>query len=419
MEAEEKTRLEVLIQPEMLRKETKTADELKKFDERFFKIFDNNPVGMVISNLETSKYQYVNEKFAEYFGYTKEEVIGKTAFELNLSDPEHREKIISGLKSKGAVKDIEILVRKKNGETFWALVSVQMLLMNDEKFVLSSFYNISERKKASAALMIANQELVFQNAEKEKRAAELIIANKELVFQNAEKEKRAAELTTASEKLIKAESQVRNFAKYLNHVLEHERARIAREIHDELGQQLAGIKMGLSSFKKFGNAENAIEEKVKGIMKDVDVTIQSLRKIATELRPGILDTLGLIPSIQWLVKEFENKTKMKCRLEINTSEHKFEKNISTCYFRICQEALTNVSKHANASEVIISIRHDKDSLMLKISDNGKGIVSEKLENPFSMGLLGMRERANIIGGDFYITSKKDSGTIVQLQANVN
>jgi signal transduction histidine kinase len=222
----------------------------------------------------------------------------------------------------------------------------------------------------------------------------------------------------AYEKLVKSEKQIRNFAKHLNHVLEEERSSIAREIHDELGQQLAGIKIGISTFKRPDGTDPKIEEKVNEMMKDMDLTIQSLRKIATALRPGILDTLGLIPSIVWLGSEFEKKTKVQCTHALHVKEQKFEKDISTCFFRICQEALTNISKHAQASEVTIQVNEKDHELTMKISDNGKGIASEKLENPFSMGLLGMRERAGIIGAQLLIISHKNEGTTIQLKVKL-
>ncbi|MEO8760640.1 MAG: histidine kinase [Bacteroidia bacterium] len=216
------------------------------------------------------------------------------------------------------------------------------------------------------------------------------------------------------EQLVKSELEVRNFAKHLNETLEEERSHIAREIHDELGQQLAGIKMGISSLKK--QCEETTNEYIDTILKDIDSTIQSLRKIATELRPGILDTLGLIPSIKWLAQEFEKKTKIDCELHCDVEDLKYEQTLSTCFFRICQEGLTNINKHAGANKVIITIKQEKNKLTLKIADNGKGIVSEKLENPFSMGLLGMRERAGIIKAHLLITSKKNMGTMIQLTA---
>lgn len=151
------------------------------------------------------------------------------------------------------------------------------------------------------------------------------------------------------EKIIRSETQIRNFAAHLNHVLEEERAHLAREIHDELGQQIAGIKMGLSILKKGKGIDTEEEEKINIMITDADNTLQTMRKIATELRPGILDALGLTSSIQWLGNEFERKTKIKTIVKTNIPEKKFEKKIFTYFFRICQESLTNISKHAGAS----------------------------------------------------------------------
>ncbi|MBA3705681.1 MAG: PAS domain S-box protein, partial [Bacteroidetes bacterium] len=218
-------------------------------------------------------------------------------------------------------------------------------------------------------------------------------------------------------KIIDSEAQIRNFAKHLNRTKEEENAHIARELHDELGQQLAGIKMGIASIKKLSNTDVTREERMTAIIKDVDNTIHSLRKIATELRPGILDTLGLIPSIEWMVNEFEKKTVIKCHTTLNVKQQKFEKDISICFFRICQESLTNISKHAQAKKVTVKVDQNENELILSISDNGKGIADEKLDNPFSMGLLGMRERAKIIGAQLTIDSRS-SGTTVQLIAKI-
>jgi PAS domain S-box-containing protein len=173
----------------------------KKHDDSFLQIFDLNPIGMIISNLETTKFQYVNEVFLTSFGYTKAEVIGKTSIDLNLIEPESKEKLLFLLQEQGFVKNVEVLVRKKNGEIFWTLISIRIIILNNEKIAVNSFLNITERKKAADDLIISHKELVFQNEEKEKRAAELVIANKELAFQNNEKEKRAAELVIANKEL--------------------------------------------------------------------------------------------------------------------------------------------------------------------------------------------------------------------------
>ena len=139
----------------------------------------------------------------------------------------------------------------------------------------------------------------------------------------------------ADEKLIQSEQRIRNFAKHLNQAIEDERAHIAREMHDEIGQQLAGIKMALLNCKgpNYDSLKN--DDRVNKIIDDVDNTLQSVRKIATQLRPGILDSIGLIPSIEWLVKEFEKNTTIKFHLALSELEDVLDKNVSICFFRIC------------------------------------------------------------------------------------
>jgi signal transduction histidine kinase len=272
--------------------------------------------------------------------------------------------------------------------------------------VISESYDHYEkdRKMLERSIDLSSNEMIDLNSKLKKEADEL--------------KKAHFELKTVYGKLVRAEIEVRKFAKHIHHVLEEERLHIAKEIHDEFGQKLAGIKMGLSSIEKQDNTNVKTKEKINGMMEDVDMAIQSLRKIVTELRPGILDTLGLIPSIEWLFKEFKKKTNAACKMELSVEELEFEKNISTCFFRICQEALTNISKHAEATEVNMYLSYKEDTLMLKIIDNGKGIPGEKVENPLSEGLLVMRERANIIGADLEITSKQGSGTTVLLRAKI-
>lgn len=219
--------------------------------------------------------------------------------------------------------------------------------------------------------------------------------------------------------LVKTETDVRNFARQLNSMLEEERSRIAREIHDEFGQQLAAIKMSLGSLKRLAVDNGVAKAKLEEVVQDIENTMHSLRSFATELRPGILDTMGLMPSLEWLAKEFGKKTGIKCYLDFDSHEYEMEKTTSTCYFRICQEALTNVLKHAHAQNVVIQVYEEASHLLLNIVDDGIGIVEEKIQNPFSMGILGMKERANLIGGTLLIRRGTFGGTIVQLKAKIH
>lgn len=216
-------------------------------------------------------------------------------------------------------------------------------------------------------------------------------------------------------KLKKSEVVLRGFARHLNSVLENEKTRVAREIHDELGQLLIGVKLGISSLKKFSFDLPELDARLNGMLEDVDSSIQSVRKIATELRPGILDTLGLIPSVQWLSGEFSRKTSIPCNLRIQSEYQRFPKEFSTCCFRIIQEALNNASKHGQCSRIDISITQKEEQLIIMIEDNGVGIREEELNNPFSMGLLGMRERAAEVGARLDISSRPGCGVKIQLE----
>ena len=219
--------------------------------------------------------------------------------------------------------------------------------------------------------------------------------------------------------LVQTETDVRNFARQLNSMLEEERSRIAREIHDEFGQQLAGIKMSMASFKRLIDGNEKEKEELDEIILLVENTMHSLRSFATELRPGILDTMGLLPSLQWLAKEFEKKTGINCYFDYDTEERKLGKTLATCYFRICQEALTNILKHAQAKNVVIQVYEENNEFSMHILDDGIGIVDEKIRNPFSMGLLGMKERAHLIGGTLSIGRGAFGGTMVQLKTKIH
>jgi len=214
-----------------------------------------------------------------------------------------------------------------------------------------------------------------------------------------------------------SEKRVRSFAKKLNNVLEEERSRIAREIHDEFGQQLSGLKMSLTALKKFSSIDNNIEPIINSMVSDVNTSIDSVRQIANELRPVLIDKLGLFAAIEWLVSEFEKKTGVTSKLYMDIDQPEIDKALEINIFRICQEALTNITKYAEATLVKVSIENRDSQLLLKIIDNGVGIKSGTLHNPLSMGLLNMKERANLIGAELNISSAPQKGTGIELIVN--
>ena len=263
-----------------------------------------------------------------------------------------------------------------------------------------------------AALSVDNARLYRQsqqlNEELEarvvQRTIELQNANRELQAQSAERKQTA--------------EQLRLLSAHLQSAREEERIRIAREIHDQLGQSLTAVKIDVSLFgKKLADPtteldRQAMHEEVVATAKLIDQTIQEMRHIIQELRPEILDHLGLSAAIEWQVQDFSARTGIRCRYSSSIDDSELDLDRATALFRILQESLTNVARHSGASSVDIKLRGERDNLVLEIHDNGKGIDTNKTSPGKSFGILGMRERALAFGGTVDIHSVPRQGTIV-------
>lgn len=207
----------------------------------------------------------------------------------------------------------------------------------------------------------------------------------------------------AAEQLRESHEQLRALSVYLQSVREEERTRIAREVHDELGQALTSFKLDLSWMaSKLPRDCKPLHEKTRALISQIDSTIQTVRRISSELRPGVLDHLGLAAALEWQGNEFQNRTGIKCEVRADTGEAPLEQNLSTTVFRIFQETLTNVIRHAGATQVWVDLKECDGRVTLEVKDNGRGITRSEIHNVKSMGLLGMRERAALLGGIFKI-----------------
>lgn len=211
--------------------------------------------------------------------------------------------------------------------------------------------------------------------------------------------------------LKRAEEESINLSRHLQAAREEERRKMSREIHDELGQALTAAKMELGLLSTvLCNQPDRFNEKVKSIRGLIDVSIQTVKRVSTGLRPLVLDELGLCPAIEWQAGEFQRRTGIVCEVDIEPDYPKFDQEISTALFRIMQEALTNVVRHAGAKRVSVRLRVEGEGVVLKVEDNGKGIGREKVHSPHSFGLIGMRERARAYGGAVEITGSPKRGT---------
>jgi signal transduction histidine kinase len=257
--------------------------------------------------------------------------------------------------------------------------------------------------------------------------------NAELEFRVA---KRTEQLQISNNRLLDSQAELRRLSEQLMRVAEQERIRISREIHDQLGQLLTGVKMelrgidrALSDATSQDNGSGAgarllsetpqIRDRLTETTTLVDETIRTVRRIAADLRPGLLDDFGLTAAVEWQMQEFENRTGIRCTLESDVVEEQLSRDMATAAFRICQEALTNVARHAEATAVHISLATADGRFSLTVRDNGRGIDPEALRRSRSLGVLGMRERARQFNGTIHITpvdvAEDEKGTELRLE----
>jgi PAS domain S-box-containing protein len=218
------------------------------------------------------------------------------------------------------------------------------------------------------------------------------------------------------EKLKRSREQLRNFSGSLQSLLEDERMRISREIHDELGQSLTAVKLDLSLIRRKILSDGLAEEsgKIHEVELAVSRIIRTVRKIATDLRPGILDELGVVAAIEWVAKDFQSRTGIRCDVAGRGADRIADPVLSTAIFRIVQETLTNVLRYAAASRVKVGLEKKGDTLIVEVRDNGIGIVAGKIFDSKSLGLIGIRERVLLLGGETFISGKPGEGTLVRV-----
>ncbi|MGH7992101.1 MAG: ATP-binding response regulator [Limisphaerales bacterium] len=220
----------------------------------------------------------------------------------------------------------------------------------------------------------------------------------------------------AEEQLRQSHEQLRALSLYLQHVREEERTRIAREVHDELGQSLTGLKLQLTWLcARLPEKLKSLQDRTRMMLECIDETIQAVRRIATELRPGVLDSAGLIAALEWQAHQFEKQTGLHCHVQSAVRETLWDQDLNTAFFRIFQETLTNVIRHAHATKVEVRFAEMGNSLVLIVKDDGRGISETEIHNTKSIGLLGMRERAALLGGEVRLRGEPGKGTTVTVR----
>jgi len=343
--------------------ESKQAEEEARCQRDYFRsLFEGSPEAVATLDLQKHVLD-VNAAFVKLFGHALEDIKGKDILSFILPQGKEKEgKDINLRASQGEIVAAETVRRAADGrEIPVSLLGAPVMVEGRQVGLLAIYRDISRRKRAEEDLEASRQEL-------------------------------------------------RELAEHLQSAREEERTGIARELHDDIGQALTAIKIDLSWLRKeLPKDEALLLEKTRGMLRVADSAIQTVRRISSELRPGILDDLGLTAAIQWYAGEFEQRAGVKCEVSVEHEVIILEQDRSTAVFRIFQEALTNVARHAAATRIRVNLGETDGKLVLEIADDGKGITARQISGRKSFGLMGMRESAAFLGGELQISGGQDKG----------
>ncbi len=347
----------------------KIADEkLRKSEHKYRLLFENNPMPMWMSSIPELNILDVNEAALRQYGYTREEFLRLNSMDLRPAEDAEMFFKETDTTAPAAGTSLQWRHKKKDGTIIYVEIFNYQIIYEGKPVWLGLSIDITEKTKAEALLK-------------------------------------------------KSYEDIRKLASHLQEVREEERAHMAREIHDELGQQLTGLKMDISwlARKKDIDADQR-EAKMKEILTFIDGTVNTVRKISAELRPSILDDLGLVEALEWWSTEFEKRAGITCQFQSPNYPLEVPNSLAIGLFRIYQESLTNVARHAHATKVFAKLEADNHQLILKITDDGKGFDTSNIGHKKTLGLLGMKERTLMMGGAYEIKSQPGKGTTVTIAA---
>ena len=342
----------------------KRADEeLRNSEKKFRNLFENSLVGITTASPDGRLIE-TNITYAQMYGYNNPEEMMSEVNNVGqlYVNQEDRKEVLRILTEKGFMGPREIEVIKRDGTRFFSLVSSREFIDESSNLIYyqATHLDITEQKKVH-------------------------------------------------EEIIGSKKQLEELYKHLNDVRENERAEISREIHDELGQTLTALKIDLNWTMEKIPADVLIHKKIKSMIDMVSGTIKKVQKISSDLRPGMLDDLGLNASLEWYSKECEKRSNFTCMLELDEIPN-LNSKIKLILFRIFQEGMTNIIRHANAKKVDVKLNFSSSGIILKISDDGIGISKKKTNMKDSLGLIGIKERLRQFNGTLEIISSINNGT---------
>jgi len=343
----------------------KQAEEaLRESELRFRALVEHTGLGFTVTRTDGT-FIDANDVFLQMTGYTMEELLRLRVPDVYASLDDRERVLAKGIRD-GYVRGEELEFRRKDGSPLYVSLTSALVPLGGETVVISEFLDITERR-------------------------------------------------TVDEELRRSREELRLLAARLEEAREEERTGIARELHDQLSQALTALKLDLDGVRRaVEHKETVPATKLDGMMKLLDDTSNDVRRISSELRPGILDDVGLVAAIEWELDQFGERTGIACRLMAGADDAVLDRACSTALFRVFQELLTNVARHAKARNVFVELETTDDRYVLTVTDDGVGITSAQIASVSSLGLIGMRERVRPFGGSVELSGAPGKGTVARV-----
>lgn len=375
---------------------------------RYTELFDFAPVGYVTLD-QTGTLNEINLTSANLLGLEREKLVGRQlGFFVSECCQATFKEFLARVFASGEKEMCEIELIQYDGSQFF--IQIEAISDKMRQSCHAVLKDITQRKIPEEAVIKAHEQLEARVLE---RTAELVYANEQLKLEIEERKR-------IEEELRQSKEQLRQLTIHQESVKEGERKRIAREIHDDLGQNLLALRIDVALLHaRTAHGHPRLHERASATLRIIDASMKSVRAIINNLRPSTLD-IGLQAAIEWQVKEFERRSGIDCKFLVDNRniDQSLDDHIATGIFRIVQESLTNVSRHANASHVKIKLQREKDNLFLQVIDNGVGIPQGCRRKANSFGLIGMQERVSQMGGVLTVTNVEEGGTALTVSIPV-